>query len=582
MSVISLLNQVKNGDIVLPNIQREFVWPEESICKLMDSIMRGYPIGIILMWETYLNIQYRKFTSSYIEEADFDFHSNEKESKKLLVLDGQQRLQSLFIALYGKYHGKYLYFELLSGKEQDDSSEIKYEFEFLSENDAESLNNDSLEKFQDPENDDPSTDHEKWYYEKVNKLFEMGFDDIEELSLQLSNKINIDINERTVVKRNISYMKYNLQENQHILRFSTLDENKPSTARDRKNPADILEVFVRVNREGTRLSKSDLIFSMLKLNWKDSAIDLPKFVKEINSKSNFDIDKDLIIKCLFAVCDFGPKYDIDILRIKSNADKIEANYKKCCDAIKSCIDFVRQHCWINSDRALPGHNILIPFVYFLFHAPKHVFRESNISDVRRFFYISAFTRLFTRYSEFRIKIYIRDYLKPKFDKGDFEFSLNDAMNFLKRYESFDGINDEIINNNLHLTLNLLQRNFDMETLYEWNDPEIDHIFPKSTLRDKGWEDYDINHYANYWYLPKKTNRNKSNKHPKDFLKDKKDPQALGLSDTKLKKHFIDTELLNFHRYSTFIKDRSSKIRNFISSTLEIQDLDFKDENVEPN
>ena len=66
--------------------------------------MRGYPIGIILMWETYQNIQFRNFTSSYIEEADFDYHSNDANTKKLLVLDGQQRLQSLYIALYGKYH----------------------------------------------------------------------------------------------------------------------------------------------------------------------------------------------------------------------------------------------------------------------------------------------------------------------------------------------------------------------------------------------------------------------------------------------------------------------------------------------
>jgi len=136
MSVISLLNQVKNGDIVLPNIQRKFVWSEENIYKLLDSIMRGYPIGIILMWETYQNIQYRKFTSSFIEEPDFDFLSNDNNSKKLLVLDGQQRLQSLFIALYGKYQGKQLYFELLSGQEKDDSAKIKYEFQFLTKDEA--------------------------------------------------------------------------------------------------------------------------------------------------------------------------------------------------------------------------------------------------------------------------------------------------------------------------------------------------------------------------------------------------------------------------------------------------------------
>ena len=574
MSVISLLNQVKNGDIILPNIQREFVWSEESICKLMDSILRGYPIGIILMWETYQNIQFRNFTSSYIEEADFNYHSNDDNTKKLLVLDGQQRLQSLYIALYGKYHEKYLYFELLSGQERDDSSEIKFEFEFLTEADAQRRNNESIEKYKHPDNDDPSTDHEKWYYKKVNHLFEMGFDNIEELSLELSNKINLDINEQSVIKRNIFYIKHNLQENEHILKYSTLDENKPATAKDRKTPSDILEVFVRVNREGTRLSKSDLIFSMLKLNWQDSAIDLPRFVEELNSNTNFDIDKDFIIRCLFAVSDFGPKYDIDILRKKANVDKIKDNYAQCCDAIKSCIDFVRQHCWINSDRALPGYNILIPFVYILFHMPKHVFKERDIIDLRKFFYISGFTRLFTRYAETRIKIYIRDVLKVKFDADNYDFSFIDSMRFLKRYESFDGINDDILNDNLHLTLNLLQRNFDMTILYESNDPEIDHIFPKSILKEKGVDDYYINFYANYWYLPKNQNRNKSNKHPKEFFKD------IGITDAKLEKLYINSKMLNFHRYKTFIGERGNKIKNYISNSLEIQECDYKDEAVE--
>jgi len=575
MSVISLLNQVKNGDIVLPNIQRKFVWSEENICKLLDSIMRGYPIGIILMWETYQNIQYRKFTSSFIEEPDFDFLSNDNNSKKLLVLDGQQRLQSLFIALYGKYQGKQLYFELLSGQEKDDSAEIKYEFQFLTEDEALRINNDSIEKFQNPENDDPSTNHEKWFYEKVNKLYEMGPKDILGIRSVLSEKINLDSSEQEVVMENIMDMKHHLQENPHILKYSTLDENKPSTAKDRKTPADILEVFVRVNREGTRLSKSDLIFSMLKLNWKDSAIDLPNFVKEINTKTNFDIDKDFIIKCLFAVSDFGPKYDIDLLRKKSNVEIIKKNYEECCVAIKSCFDFVRQHCWIHSDRVLPGYNILIPFVYFLFHSPKHLFKESDITEIRKFFYISGFTRLFTRYSETRIKIYIRDYLKPKFDKGIYNFSFDDSMGFLKRYETFDGINNEILNANLHLTLNLLQKDFDMEILYEKNDPEIDHIFPKSTLKEKGLDDYIINFYANYWYLPREKNRNKSKKHPKDFLLNE-----VKMKKEQLKKLFIDTELLNFHRYSTFIEKRSNSIRNYISETLEIRESDYKDEAVE--
>ena len=299
-------------------------------------------------------------------------------------------------------------------------------------------------------------------------------------------------------------------------------------------------------------------------------------MEELNSNTNFDFDKDFVIKCLFAVSDFGPKYDIDVLRKKSNIDIIKKNYDDCCNAIRSCIDFVRQHCWINSDRVLPGYNVLIPFVYYLFHLPNHVFPEKDIANLRKFFYISGFTKLFTRYAESRIKIYLRDYLKPQFDEGVFDFSFEGAMKLLKRYESFNGLNDDVLNDSLHLVLNLIQGNFDMNLLYDRNDPEIDHIFPKSTLKNKGCEDHDINSYANYWYLPKNQNRNKSNKHPKRFFED------IGMTHKKLLKLFISPDLLDFRRYSTFLNDRGGKIRNYVSKQLDIKESDYVDDSKDRN
>jgi uncharacterized protein with ParB-like and HNH nuclease domain len=61
MNIVSLLNQIESEEIVLPAIQRDFVWGERKTQMLMDSIMRSYPVGIVLMWETYNDIQYRHF-----------------------------------------------------------------------------------------------------------------------------------------------------------------------------------------------------------------------------------------------------------------------------------------------------------------------------------------------------------------------------------------------------------------------------------------------------------------------------------------------------------------------------------------
>ena len=100
MSIYGLLNQIKSGDVVLPAIQRNFVWSEDKVIKLLDSVMRGYPIGIALLWETYEDVQYRNFVENYEEGTRHDFYENGKKRKLKIVLDGPQRLQSLYIALY--------------------------------------------------------------------------------------------------------------------------------------------------------------------------------------------------------------------------------------------------------------------------------------------------------------------------------------------------------------------------------------------------------------------------------------------------------------------------------------------------
>ena len=96
MIIINLLNQIKNEEVVLPAIQRDFVWPADKVLRLLDSIMRGYPVGIALLWETYLDLQYRNFNEAFHPGTIHTFKENKRKQKLKLVLDGQQRLQSLY------------------------------------------------------------------------------------------------------------------------------------------------------------------------------------------------------------------------------------------------------------------------------------------------------------------------------------------------------------------------------------------------------------------------------------------------------------------------------------------------------
>ena len=149
MSIVSILDQVKNGEIVLPAIQREFVWPQYKILRLLDSIMRGYPIGTALLWETYDNIQHRTFVRDFRSGLVRRYHDNAQGRKLNLVLDGQQRIQSLYTGLYGTVEGQSLYFDVLSGMEFDDVSHEKFLFSFATSVEAKDWNTQVIEELAD-------------------------------------------------------------------------------------------------------------------------------------------------------------------------------------------------------------------------------------------------------------------------------------------------------------------------------------------------------------------------------------------------------------------------------------------------
>ncbi|MCP4369184.1 MAG: DUF262 domain-containing protein [Deltaproteobacteria bacterium] len=130
--MVSYLNNPdKDGGFWLPNIQRPFVWNEGQIERLFDSIMRQYPIGTLLAWKTKSRLRRRKFIDNYRHGLKLtDFYIPEDEGVKLLVLDGQQRLQSMFIGLKGSYDNKELYIDILSG-EKVAPEDIRYRFKFL-------------------------------------------------------------------------------------------------------------------------------------------------------------------------------------------------------------------------------------------------------------------------------------------------------------------------------------------------------------------------------------------------------------------------------------------------------------------
>ena len=562
MNIVTLLNQIDSNDIVLPAIQRDFVWSEAKIEKLLDSIMRGYPVGIVLIWETYKDIQFRQFEKVYLNGTRPAFIDNSSNKKLKLVLDGQQRLQALYLALYGTYKGKYLYFDVLSGKVLDDFEEDKYYFYFFTPEKADEWNKKAEAiKSTDEENDDNIE-----YFAKVSDLFKMDVSTKQKYRKQVTKKLSLTEEDELRLETNLSKIDEVLTKEQNILKASIIDENKPTDSLARQTESDVLEIFVRINRQGTPLSRSDLIFSMLKLNWKESATALPEFVDKVNDGNSFNIDIDFIIRCLFAVSDLGTKFDIDMLRKKSNMDKLQKNFEKCCVAIESTIDNVQKHCWISSNKAMGGILNFVPFVYYLFHLPKHEIPNKQINYFRKSFFLFCFARPFSRWADSRLGKFIREELKDSSEDELSQFPFNSAVWWVNYWQGVDGWNEELIQMNPRLALNIIQQDAGSKTHYRLNKREMDHIFPRSKLREKGFDESKVNNFANFWIMSKGKNINKTNKHPKKYFED--------VHSKELDIALIDRSLLDYRRYGTFLNKRGKEILEKLRLKIGFNEDDF--------
>lgn len=112
ITIKDTINNIKKRQYVLPSIQREFVWDTNQIETLFDSIMRDYPISTFLFWKVdkkkIKDFQFYEFLKNYHEKTNT--HNTKidlpNDEDVIAILDGQQRMTSIYIALTGTYAEK--------------------------------------------------------------------------------------------------------------------------------------------------------------------------------------------------------------------------------------------------------------------------------------------------------------------------------------------------------------------------------------------------------------------------------------------------------------------------------------------
>jgi uncharacterized protein with ParB-like and HNH nuclease domain len=334
-----LNNPDQEGGYWLPNIQRPFVWKEEQIERLFDSILREYPIGTLLVWKTKSKIRRRKFIDNYKLDIKLtNFYIPEDDKQKMLVLDGQQRLQSLFIGLLGSYEKKELCINVLTG-DLVAPEDIRYKFKFIENADIKA----------------------PWF-----KLKDIVFSkkEYDEISENIKEKFEIELSE--VEKKKITRIVakiariFGTEEN---LIYQIVDNVDDS---ELYNEDDIVEIFIRANSGGTSLGKSDLLFSLLTSSWDEADEQMEDLIEALN-KTGYNFNRDFILKTCLSLFNKGAAYNVEKFRdLKTRQDIID-NWYNITEAIKDVKDFIYGKTFVKTDTILPSYLALIPLIYFRYH-----------------------------------------------------------------------------------------------------------------------------------------------------------------------------------------------------------------------
>ncbi len=517
LTVNQLIEKIDTGELGLPELQRPFIWKDSKVRDLFDSMMRGYPIGYLMLWECP--------TLDKKKSIGVDAHSY--DSPKEVIIDGQQRLTSLYAVMKDK--------NVINSKFDKKAIVISY--------------NPLQNKFEvgysatkkDPE----------WIY-NISEVFTTS--NITKLIINFTKKLDehrtskdreLTDEEQDTISENITALS-NLK--QHTLPVFDIKANAEEE--------DVSEIFVRVNSGGVPLKQNDFILTLLSLYWDDGRREIEQFSKEstyptkgkttsYNQITTVSAQEIIRVVMAYAFDRARLKYGYKLLR-GADFDRRGAVdddlRKQRFDTLKEKLpDVLDVHSWheflkaimnagyLSGDLILSNNAIFCSYAFYLI--AKHRFKASyneNMHLTSLWFFYALLISLYTGSFESTVEGHLNSI------KG---------LNTLEEYKQFilSRMNERLTNDYFDITLlgsdglavsgkgnnawnayvaslnimdakilfsksNLLvSKLFEPGTDGNRKSLEKHHLFPKAYLKSKGYTDAKINQMANYAFIDWKDN-----------------------------------------------------------------------------
>ncbi|GAA6914353.1 DUF262 domain-containing protein [Helicobacter pylori] len=534
----------------LPDIQREYVWlkkaDEKKIEQLFDSILRGYPIGSFLFWklqkediaksdeqdENKLNFQLYQFITNYDERKPHNkkiYIEQISRDDLSIVLDGQQRLTSLYIGFKGTrtlkkkgarndnpnaYEEKRLYLNLKHQSNMD-NPEDDYRFEFHAKV--------------------PTNDKDHFWF-KVGDILEL-----ESGVLNYAQKHGLEENALDLLEK--------LKDAFHTKQLISFFEEKE------KNLNKVLNIFIRVNSGGVKLSYSDLLMSILTASFSsDIREKMNGLVDALKDKGFPNVEQDQVLKTCLLLIGKDTTFELKNFN-KNNIKKIEENWEKIIESIYNAAKLLETFGYV---KYLGSAYILSTLAYFYFLKQK--MDKNDEEQALKFVRNAQIMGYFGGSTDTKLSIIAHSIKEARtFEAFNHNLAKHQTCPLKITNDAIEGIVFFDRHSRVFPILQTLYPNLN----YKTTTFHIDHIYPKSKFKKENEKlDKDFyecgNHLYNLQLLEGQENSAKKAKDPEVWLKEEyKNEQAI---EEYKKRNYIDPKLkLEWENIKEFRKKREEAI-----------------------
>ncbi|HMM11151.1 MAG TPA: DUF262 domain-containing protein [Bacteroidales bacterium] len=408
-NLATLINSIDMGLIGLPDIQRPFVWPDTKVRDLFDSMYKGYPVGYFLFWANGI-----VETHKTIGTSGKQLHPN------LLIVDGQQRLTSLYAVIKGE--------EII--RENYKKTKIRIAF------------NPFEAKFEIP---DAAIKKNPRYFQDITELWRPNaniFRLTNDFVGNLRKSVEVSDQEEEIIQNAFIRLK-----NLDSYPFSVLELSADISEEQ------VADVFVRINSQGKTLNQADFILTLMSVFWEEGRKDLEEFcrqcrfpAKESASPFNYLIEPDpdqmLRVSVGLAFRRARLQYVYSILRGKDletgqfSEGRRDQQFEKLKQAQGKVLDVQHWHEFIKAikqagfarqDYISSKNNLIYAYVFFLIGRVDYQMDLYELKNlIARWFFMSSITGRYTGSPETVMEMDLTR-LKGLTNAQDFIKVLNDII-----------------------------------------------------------------------------------------------------------------------------------------------------------